>query len=191
MNLKSIIHKFLFSVILSVSSTSSTTPIESSPPLLHIRKDACPGEYCSYSSWVASKPVIIYKSIKSKVSVDTVLEGDTIEAIKGEIHTKPVPVLVKNDYPIGDTDTIKAGETFYLLDFDSEGYYNIWYKGKELSTHAVDIYDKWGDLCSNCDTSITFGVLQYQYKSDWWVLIKTKHGKTGWAKSGYNFLRIE
>jgi hypothetical protein len=60
------------------------------------------------------------------------------------------------------------GDTFYVLHYDAEGYWKVWFHNKITYVHQ-----------SIMDVP--------QPKAEWWVKIKDSKGKIGWALSHGNF----
>jgi len=74
---------------------------------------------------------------------------------------------VKANREIRETP-IKMNDTFYVLHYDGEGLWKVWFQGK---TTFVD------------ESNITVPP-----KAQWWVKIKKTDGVVGWTLSGKHFL---
>lgn len=100
-----------------------------------------------------------------KRTVASLHKGDVVDGLTGEVISIPVATKASRDIP--DTP-IKGGDTYYVLHYDGEGYWRIWFKGRLTQVH--DSVEK-----------------VPHPKGDWWVKLRDSRGTVGWAVSDGNF----
>jgi hypothetical protein len=135
------------------------------PPRVFVDVGACPFECCTYRRWTVEKETALLDRPNGKRVVVSLSKGDVVTGLTGEVISVPIPVKTDRDIP---ETPIKAGDTFYVLHYDGEGYWKVWFRGKMTSVHqsVIDVP---------------------QPKAKWWVKIKDSHGNIGWALSHGNF----
>ena len=139
---------------------------QDAPLSQYIDKGACPFECCTYRDWTALEPITLYDVPNGKTAVGALKKGEVVKALTGEVHSIPVRVTATHD--IAETD-IKKGDAFYVLHYEGECYWTLWFKGKVA--HA--------ESCSDDAPSP---------RTTWWVKVQTRSGVTGWAVSrDHNF----
>lgn len=109
------------------------------------------------------KPVAVFDRPNGR-EIAHLSKGERVKALTGEVISKPVPVRADRDIP--DTP-VKAGDTFYLLHYDGEGFWKAWFRGKKIQVDEGDINGP-------------------KPKSVWWAKIKDSRGRVGWALSEKN-----
>lgn len=156
---------FLLHGALAASLTAAQNPGERKPPNVYVDKGACPFECCTYREWVALTNVTLLDAANGKKVVGQIKKGEKVLALTGEVHSVPLRVVAKEDDPDAG---VKAGDTFYILHYEGEGYYKVWRDGK-----LVDIQN--------------FSDKVRQPKTTWWVKLKTRSGVIGWTVEHHNF----
>jgi hypothetical protein len=152
----------LLGVLASVPAAQTTG--EKKPPNVYIDKGACPFECCTYREWVAHTDVTLLDRPNGKKVVGRIKKGERVLALTGEVHSVPLRVIAKYDYPEAG---VKAGDAVYVLHYEGEGYSKVWHEGK-----VIDLEDP------------SDGARQ---KVTWWVKLKTRSGVIGWAVEHNNF----
>jgi hypothetical protein len=154
-------------VLLSSSLHASNNDKEKRvPPRAFVDDAACPFECCKYGQWTVEKPTELVDKPNGKQPVSTLSKGDVVTGLTGQVISAPVAVKADRDIP--DTE-IKKGNIFYVLHYNGEGYWKVWYRGK--ITYTPD-----------------YGRLDFPHpKAKWWVKIKDSNGNIGWAPSHGNF----
>jgi hypothetical protein len=164
------------------------------PGELYIDKGACPFECCTYTGdnnsnkWKVTAKTKVYDKIGSKKVVAVLLPGQMINAPTGEVHTKPTHLRMTKDY-----NDFKAGQDIYVLTSSGEGYFKIWHNGHYYEDDTItcvmyeDPYAEEMDEKHYCYQAKTSSEVVSRGHSDWWVQIKLKNGKRGWALVGDNF----
>jgi hypothetical protein len=88
------------------------------------------------------------------------------------ITTKAGQVKALKSFTTSSGVKIKANDIFYLLTYQGEGFYLIWYKGKKFEAEA---YDKDDMKVLNAPVAV------------WWVKIRNRRGQVGWTRLPENF----
>jgi hypothetical protein len=153
---------FLLSGVLAADSDAN----QKIPPHILVDDGACPFECCKYQQWTVEKVTTLLDRPKGRRVVNTLSRGDVVTGLTGETISTPIAVQADRDIP--DTP-IKKGDTFYVLHYNGEGYWKVWFRGK--LTYTPD-----------------YGRSNFpRPKVEWWVKIKDSHGNVGWSLSHGNF----
>ncbi len=130
----------------------------------YIQHDICPFECCQYGEWIAGTKLEAYKKEGEISSVAFIIKpGEHFYAIRGNVHIiKPGVAVVKKSFGM-----FTVGDIIYILSYEGEGVYDLWYKGKELDLDNQDL------LWENSDWKSSPEMV-------WWVLVKNGQGKEGW-----------
>lgn len=145
------------------AANSDTHP--HAPPRVFVDAGACPFECCTYRQWTVKETTPVLNRPRGKQVVGSLSKGDIVRGLTGEVISRPTEAKADRDIP---ETPIKAGDIFYVLHYDGEGYWKVWFRGKITFVHQ-----------SIMDVP--------QPKAEWWVKIKDSHGHTGWALSHGNF----
>lgn len=163
----SIFHESLFSSF----KKEEVKELGSNPMEPYVQKNVCPFEGCQYGNWIAKRNVTIYKeqSINSK-KVGQVQSEEQVNAIKGDmVFTQIEKVLVTESF-----NKFLKGDTVFILSYQGEGYYSVWYKDNIISTFIF-----WENPRSSGQE--IKGEILCPSISNWWVYVKTQSGKEGWV----------
>ena len=165
------------------------------PPENYIAKNACPFECCGFGTWTVRKTTDLYDQPFGTRIIGRAVRGAKVQAVTGEVHLRPVPVLVRHADPEGFT--AKPDDIVYLLDYTGEGYGRIWQDGKAVQgfvggVAAICVTPQeetcWGEFVKGEDAPDESGRLG---RGVWWVKIKTSSGVTGWTRQTGNFGGID
>ena len=166
------------SLLFVTSVYSGQTP---RPPVNYADYGACPFECCTYRRWSVVKDTVLYKE-RSEKSGEAfhVRKGEQVTGLTGVVITlKPGKASVRKATTIGTgkrRTQVKPGDVLYLLHYEGEGIYKIWFRGgiyeNEVST-AADVNGK----------------IQLLNEPDnvWWVKVKNSRNQIGWSKQDKNF----
>ena len=144
------------------------------PPTPYEDPGACPFEGCTYREWIARKETIIRKENNERSSVGfNVRKGEKVVGLSGTVIT------VRPGY--GEALTrlqaaglwLEPGEIVYLLHYEGEGAYKIWFQGKIGGRGMTE----------------NFEILRYP-ETVWWVKIRNTKGQVGWTNQTENFGNI-
>jgi len=152
--------------LLTVTSNGNTRQSQQEkPPHVFVDVGACPFECCTYRRWVVAKRTAILDKPQGKKILETLSKGAVVTGLTGEVISEPIPIKTDRDVP---RTPIRNGDTFYVLHYDGEGYWKVWFDGKIAYVHesVIDVPHP---------------------KTEWWVKIKDAHGSIGWALSTDNF----
>jgi hypothetical protein len=124
-----------------------------------------------YSSWKADRVQI------GKLSKDQKVTGLT----GVHITKKPDTIRVLVDIP---ELSLKRGDTVFRYMYRGEGVADIWANGKWMKeTDCSFISEKeMGGCLRDCSAKVI-----EDGDKEWWVKVRTKSGKVGWAKAENNF----
>lgn len=141
-----------------------------SPPVPYISKGACPFECCTYREWIANRDMTVMDKPDGK-PIAQLRKHEHVSAITGEIETHPLRFQIKQKGPDKKDIPVPVGSTVYLLHPVGEGFWLVWFQGKEIQMDPQ--YDGPGP--------------QYQ----WWAKIKTHSGQVGWVRMNVNDLPFD
>ena len=136
------------------------------PPDPFVDAGACPFECCTYRQWTVHDSLNLLDRPNGTRVIGFARRGETVQGLTGEVIS--TPVAVKADREIPDTP-IKPGDTFYVLHYEGEGDWKIWFRGDTTSVDQSFVGDP-------------------QLKAEWWVKVKKRDGVVGWTLSNGQFL---
>jgi hypothetical protein len=126
------------------------------PPSPYVDVGACPFECCLYRDWRTEQAVALFDRPDGK-EIAKLDKGEWVKALDGETHSIPLRVVATRG--ISEAG-IHPGETFYVLHYEGESYWKIWYKGKTFDAESGD---------------------PRLPKTTWWARVKRKNGSIGWV----------
>ena len=129
------------------------------PPSPYIDVGACPFECCVYRKWLAERTVVVFDQPNGK-KVSQLAKGEWVQALDGATYSIPLRIIASRDVPEA---SIHPGDVFYVLHYEGESYWLIWFNGKTYDAEAGDTR---------------------QPKTTWWVRVKRTDGSVGWVKAG-------
>jgi hypothetical protein len=130
------------------------------PPNPFIHRNVCPFECCTYRNWITNKATTLVDKPNGTTRVATVPVKTVVAAVTGDVYSMPTRRIAAHAYQYSP---IKKGDEYYALHSAGEGFWSVWYRGK---VYNVELLDEMGEGADH---------------SSWWVKIRTKDGKTGWA----------
>lgn len=161
------------SLLFATSVYSGQTP---RPPINYADYGACPFECCTYRRWSVVADTVFYKQ-RSESSGESfrVRKGEHVIGLTGVVITlKPGKAIVRKATTIGTgkrKTRVKPGDVLYLLHYEGEGIYKIWFSG--------GIYEN--EIPAAPDLSSKIQVLN-QPDVVWWVKVKDSRNQIGWSK---------
>lgn len=147
----------------------------------YIERDVCPFECCQYGPWKARGAVRVYRSEGSSHVAFTLLSQSAFVAEAGNMHFAQLGIVqLDRAFALGsdeDRRQIPRGARVYVLSYQGEGGYRIWYDG-----HFYDVESFWDDRHELPRPNGRPGVMIREPKEVWWVRIRTRDGHHGWLR---------
>jgi hypothetical protein len=165
----------LFLSVFAFFFTGFKTGIQ--PPLPYTVKNVCPGEYCSFGKWKTKAKIKVFTGEGKTDTVFSLKKDETFTAVKGNMRILKTGLLMVNE----DHLNFKKGDKVYILCATSEGYFHIWYKGKNMLEQLSDFLGE--PYVFRPKNEKPKGTLKNRPVTEWWVFIKTKTGKQGWINA--------
>lgn len=163
-----------FCVFLAIASffviVPTTYPEEPIPQIV-IDKPACPFECCQFGKWTARSEVILYQAPNAKVFNRKIKKGESITALTGEAHSKPLKAKVTHTWKSDEDQGIHVGDTVYILHGIGEGAVALLQNGrikKSSIDFAFEVFDK---------------TVRKLPDSIWWVNVRLQDGTEAWIKN--------
>jgi hypothetical protein len=163
-------------------TTTSQAPLAASPPVKYEGpplpfedEGACPFEGCTYREWTATANVTVLRERRQDAPVAfELMKGARVTALTGVVVTV-VPGIVQLDQAT-DVETgqgaihLGAGQVFYLLTYQGEGYSKAWINGQVHTDVEVAAYKP---------KRLASGI--------WWVQVRNARGQVGWTRHPESF----
>jgi len=147
------------------------------PAVPRVDFNACPFEGCQFGKWTARKPVNVFSTwAAGRKVIARVKPGEKVKAITG------VNIVLQVGKGIFDRDVpmfgAKKGDFVYSYEYCGEGEQDIWTHGRFIKCTDPNFSWKPGEGCQeDCN-----GHYLELGKSEWWVRIRMKDGRTGWVR---------
>jgi hypothetical protein len=139
------------------------------PPIPFDDEGACPFEGCIYREWTANAPVRVLTERRQDAPVAFELaKGARVTAVTGVVSTV-VPGIVELMDPV-EVQTgqgaipMRAGEVFYLLTYQGEGFGKAWIKDRVYT-----------------DVDLSRFKPKRNPTAIWWVQVRDRRGRVGWT----------
>jgi hypothetical protein len=146
---------------------------------------ACPFECCTYREWTARNSFPVYASERDTTNVTfTIGEGESFSAMTGNVHVtqlglvhvlEPFSPYSRNP----DGALFQAGDTLIVLDYLGEGGFMVWYRGELLAARGYWLPEA---RITEANRDRVPGVLIQEAETEWWVMVRTQNGRTGWIR---------
>jgi len=156
-------------------------PSSEKPPENYVVKGACPFECCQYREWTVEQDTDLVELPDSHQVVGRARKGSRVLGVTGEVHLKPVPVVVLLD----QGEAFPKDTIVFAFDYQGEGEGNVYTHGSIVSTTLA-----FADYCFHPSPACwgEYLVLQKEQKEAvWWVQIKLPDGKIGWTDKAQHF----
>jgi hypothetical protein len=154
---------------------------------LHIDKGACPNEGCRYGErWVATKSVALLEAPNATAkSVAVVGDGEAVTTVTGEVHAIPIHFVVNRAH-----GEFSPGDEVLVYTYLGEGIFRLGHNGV-VKEADLNFGPGGGGNGTRCETNPArcWGTLQDEFKSDWWVKVRTQGGLEGWVLGSAGFKR--
>lgn len=151
---------------------------------------ACPFECCTYRSWQAVRPTMVWKQRDYQSPLAYPIAADEwVEGLTGVVITYQPglsKVLVPMTLGRGPSVSVVAGDILLTLHYAGEGYDLFWFKGRTYSDQIA---------ANEPDADPPSAELKIQVISRplevWWVKVKNKKGQVGWTDQTRNFAHMD
>jgi hypothetical protein len=156
-------------------------PSDQRPPENYIAKGACPFECCRYGNWTAAHDTELVAAPGDRRVVGRATKGSRVDALTGEVHLRPEPVLALMNVDGGPPKDSIA----FALDYQGEGYRNVYSQGR-----VVSVFAPIADYCfrpSEACWAETLDSHEERREPVWWVKIRLSNGITGWTDKADRF----
>ncbi len=155
------------------------------PPALtlpYVAADACPGEGCTYGTWLACGPIDVYEAYGAEAPVRrTLAAGDAFEVTTGVVIVdEPGVVVVTRRVErlavASGGGPLLPNDTIYVLDYLGEGFFNIWHEG---AIAEVEVFWPWENMVVGPAFQYAGEVVR-PGRSAFWAHGTAPEGTTGW-----------
>jgi hypothetical protein len=146
------------SVLSFIAALALGSPSSAVPPSPYIDVGACPFECCVYRDWRAEGKVALFDHPDGR-KMGELDQGEWVTALTGETHSMPLRIVASREVAEAG---IHPGDIFYVLHYEGESYWKIWFKGKIFDAESGDPRFP---------------------KTTWWARVKRKGGSLGWVKA--------
>ena len=173
---------FAGAVLVSCFVISSAYTQNLRPPIPFFDYGACPFECCTYRRWSVEADTVLFKQRSAKSGVAfRVKKGEHVAGLTGVVITlKPGQAVAKSTSTTTTSARnirLRPGDTLYLLTYEGEDVFKIWYRGKIFEANT---YMNQKDI-----------KLLDRPQAVWWVKVKNSRGQVGWTKQNQNFGDID
>jgi hypothetical protein len=155
-------------------------PSDQRPPENYIAKGVCPFECCRYGNWTALQNIDLVAAPDDRQVVGRATKGSRVDALTGDVHLRPEPVLV-----LTNEGGLPKERIAFALDYEGEGYRHVYQAGKVVSVFAAI-----ADYCfrpSEACWAETLDSREERREPVWWVKIRLSNGVTGWTDKADRF----
>ncbi|HKD09392.1 MAG TPA: hypothetical protein VKB79_26035 [Bryobacteraceae bacterium] len=155
-------------------------PSNQKPPERYIAKGACPFECCRFGNWTALQDIDLIAAPDDHQVVGRAMKGSRVDALTGEVHLRPEPVLV-----LTNEGGLPRDSVAFALDYEGEGYRHVYTQGK-----VVSVFTSVADYCfrpSEACWAETLDSREERREPVWWVKIRLSNGVTGWTDKADRF----
>ncbi len=149
------------------------------PPMPYVADvtGQCYDGSCPEDVWTVRARVSLHSQPGGEGRIIGELEaGETVTPLRVLEYVRGVPVRVLHDH-----GRFLAGDVFYLLDSQAEGFYRVWHYGEVLVTNVSDARLPWGfNPCERDDRCWAEGDAMPEQLT--WARVQRTHGTTGWVR---------
>ncbi|MBL8548760.1 MAG: hypothetical protein JNJ73_02155 [Hyphomonadaceae bacterium] len=161
-------------VVLLAGCAALPAAQETGPPLtdgLYVVLGACPGEGCELGAWVATEAGELRAEPDQNATITArVAAGENVEALESVLRLYPVRGEV-----LAAHQGLEVGDIVYRLDYQGEGFFNLWRRGETLTWSSSD--DEGAINWSDADDEAS------NPRTGWWVRFRGAQGQSGWSRA--------
>ena len=147
------------------------------PSLPYRDPGACPFECCTYRDWTANKDTTVYREMRDgSTRAFTVRKGEVVRGVTGVVITNRAgTATASSNMSIGQGNKtrVRKGDTLYLLTYQGEGFFKVWFKGRVIPDVEIDEREHVGHAEGHagseqehgqraCDAAESGGEIQYE-----------------------------
>lgn len=166
-----------FAVLFVFSSAVYSQNKENIPEIM---EGTCSFEYCTYTNWIALNNINVYQNPQDTTLVFVITKGEEFKAETGNVYiTEPGLVIAKKSFVISDISPkweVERNDTLYILAYEGEGYYNVFFQGNKSSVSDHSWYNR--RINEPDETELAKQVRTV--KTEWWVKIVDAKNRKGW-----------
>ena len=148
------------------------------PALPHYDWNACPGEGCTYGTWISRTAIPVFATYNSRSPKIAQLKADDrVTALTGVVITRrPGVIRVDRDFLEGG---LQRGDSILIYAYRGEGNSAVWFKNQYFATFDIS-FVKWpdGSGCGGDRCAATYPDLG---EKAWWAKVKLSSGAMGWV----------
>jgi len=147
---------------------------------------ACPDECCQFRTWTVERTTAVYeRASKTPRQIAHLKKGDTVEALRGEVHTPGTRFVVTRPY-VSYQAQYARDDVLWVYTYLGEGYFKVWYKGRMYREELL-FSPHGGTAGRRCEVSPDcWGTLEQAWQYVWWVVLQLNSGDSGCVKDVRN-----
>ena len=154
-------------------------PGKTAPPMPFIADitGQCYDGACPQNVWrVIRQTPLLTDAQDNAPQIDMLESGENLVPVKTETHVTGSQIIATKDH-----GKFFAGDVFYLLDSQAEGFYRVWHYGDVFTIDAAGI--NLDDLTDRCERDETCWASGMGYPTEvWWSKIRRASGEEGWVR---------
>lgn len=183
-------NKFLVSAV-CCAVLACAARAQSRPPRNYEDRGACPFECCTYRDWGVRADTVFYKTRSTKSGVAFhAKKGESVRGLTGVVITiEPGRAVATGDMKLGGNGSrevkVDKGAMLYLLHYQGEGFYKIWYRGRIYEDQPES--DAEHAARPPNVSSLPYIRLLREPNAVWWVRVRDRRGRTGWSMQTRHF----
>jgi hypothetical protein len=145
-----------------------------------IMEGACPFECCTYTTLTTFDDIKVYQNPQDTTLFVLITKGEEFKAKTGNVYiTETGLVVAKKSFVIPDITPIwevEKNDTLYILDYQGEGYYNVFFRGKYSNVSDHFWYNRRINKPNNTDLAKQLRAAE----TEWWIKIVDSNSREGW-----------
>lgn len=132
---------------------------------------SCPGD-----EWIVRAETSLYAAAdNSEAQLGVLKPGESVAPLQVLSHVRPARGVAVEDH-----GRFFAGDVFYLLDSQAEGFYRFWHYGDLFVADALDV--RIGQD-AGCEPERGYWACVEGYPEEtWWAEVRRADGRTGWVR---------
>lgn len=159
-------------------------PSTERPPVPYVADvtGQCYDGSCPQPVWTVRAEVVLYDDPGGKGEKTSVLmPGESVDPLEVRSYVQPARGTVTRDH-----GRFFAGDVFYLLDSQAEGFYRFWHYSDVFIADALDVSFETGPECVESEEH--WACVDDYPKATWWARVRSSDGRTGWVRNPLDML---